>query len=106
MAFYIKQNDTSPSVLAALKDANNNSINLTAANARIHMTDITGTVKIDSAVDIINEETGIIRYDWQPEDTDTAGTYYVEFEVTYTDGAIETFPNTGKEVVIILPELN
>lgn len=106
MAFYIKQNDTSPSVLAALKDANDTAINLTASNVRIHMTDITGTVKIDSAVDVINEETGIIRYDWQPEDTDTAGTYYVEFEVTYTDGAIETFPNTGKEVVIILPELN
>jgi hypothetical protein len=106
MAFYIKQNDTSPSVLATLKDANNTPVNLTASNVRIHMTDITGVVKIDSAVEVINAQSGIIRYDWEAADTDTAGTYYVEFEVTYTDGAIETFPNTGKEVVIILPELN
>lgn len=106
MAFYIKQNDTSPSVLATLKDATDTAVNLTAASVRIHMRDVAGSLKIDSAVEIINAQNGVIRYDWLAADTDTAGTYYVEFEVTYTDGAIETFPNTGKEVVIIQPELN
>lgn len=106
MAFYIKQNDTSPSILATLKDANDTPINLTASSVRMHMKDIEGTIKIDSAVEVINAQNGVIRYDWQAADTDTPGTFYVEFEVTYTDGAIETFPNTGKEVVIILSELN
>lgn len=106
MAFYIKQNDTSPSILATLKDASNTPVNLTAADVRIHMRDVAGSLKIDSPVEVINTSGGIIRYDWEAADTDTSGTFYVEFEVTYTDGAIETFPNTGKEVVIILAELN
>lgn len=106
MAFYIKQNDTSPSILATLKDASNTPVNLTASNVRIHMRDVAGSLKIDSPVEVINASEGIIRYDWEAADTDTSGTFYVEFEVTYTDGAIETFPNTGKEVVIILAELN
>ena len=106
MAFYIKQNDTSPSILAELKDANNTPVNLTAATAKIFVKSVDGTLKIDESVDIINDTLGVVRYDWQTGDTDTVGTYSVEFQVTYTDGAIETFPNTGSIALVVTKELN
>ena len=106
MAFSIKQNDTSPSILATLKDADNVPVNITSASVRFHMKSIDGSLKIDSAMTVINASEGLVRYDWVAVDTDTFGTYYVEFEVTYTDGSIETFPNTGSLVVSVVKELN
>lgn len=106
MAFTIKQNDTSPSILATLTDGNNTAINLTSATVRMHMKSLEGVIKIDSAATVINAVEGIVRYDWVAGDTDTHGTYYVEFEVTYSDDAVETFPNTGSLSVVVVKELN
>ncbi len=106
MAFYIKQNDTSPSILAELKDANNTPVNLTAATAKVFIKSVDGTLKVNEDVQIINVTLGVVRYDWQVGDTDTVGTYSVEFQVTYTDGAVETFPNTGSIALVVTKELN
>ena len=106
MAFSIKQNDTSPSLLATLKDANNAPVNISAANVRLHMKSIDGEVKIDSDMLIVNPVGGVVRYDWVVGDTDSFGTYYVEFEVTYADNSVETFPNTGNLPLVITRELN
>lgn len=106
MAFYIKQNDTSPSIQAALKDASGTAINLTGASVQFHMEDVTGTLKVDAAMTVTDASNGVVQYDWVSGDTNTVGTYYVEFEVTYADSSIETFPNNNKEVIIIRPELN
>ena len=106
MAFYIKQNDTSPSILAELKDANNTPVNLTAATAKVFVKSVDGTLKVDEDMQIINASLGVVRYDWQVGDTDTVGTYSVEFQVTYTDSAVETFPNTGSIALVVTKELN
>jgi hypothetical protein len=107
MPFFIKQNDTSPSLVATLKDFEDDAINLTDANVRFHMKSIDGTLKIDAPMTIVSTPTlGLIRYDWQTGDTDTVGTYYVEFEVTYADNTVETFPNTGSETVSVIRDLN
>jgi hypothetical protein len=106
MAFSIKQNDTSPSLQATLKDAALDPINLTGASVRLHMKSVDGTLKIDEAITIVTPLQGIIQYDWQSGDTDTVGTYYVEFEVTYSDNSVETFPNNGSKVVSVVKELN
>jgi uncharacterized protein YfaS (alpha-2-macroglobulin family) len=106
MAFSIKQNDTGPSLLATLKDANDVPVNITGADVRFHMKSLEGVVKIDSDMTVVNSADGLVRYDWLVGDTDTFGTYYVEFEVTYVDGSVETFPNTGSLVVSVVKELN
>ena len=106
MAFRIKQNDTSPSIQATLTDANLVPINLIGATVMFHMKATGGSIVVDREMTITNEEGGVVQYDWQSGDTDTAGTYLVEFEVTYTDGSIETFPNTGSLIVVVTPELN
>lgn len=106
MAFTIKQNDTSPSVSAILKDSSLAAIDLTGATVKLHMKSLDGTLKINSAMTVINAIGGTVQYDWQVGDTDTVGTYLVEFQVTYSDGAIETFPNSGNNVVSVVRELN
>lgn len=106
MAFSIKQNDTSPSLQATLKDSAQNPVDLTGAVVMFHMKSVDGAVKVDRQMTITNASGGVVQYDWQTGDTDTVGTYYVEFEVTYADASIETFPNNGNIAVSVVRELN
>lgn len=106
MAFSIKQNDTSPSLRATLQNAAGSPINLLGANVRFHMKALDGTLKVDQPMTIVSTSGGIVEYDWQASNTNTAGTYYAEFEVTYSDLTIETFPNTDNIAIVITPELN
>jgi hypothetical protein len=50
MAFTIKQNDTSPSLEATLKDANLTAISLVGASVKFHMKSFDGVVKINQAM--------------------------------------------------------
>ena len=94
MTFYIKKNDTSPSMLAELKDGSDVAIDLTGATVRFHMRRIgSDLVVTDQPCSIVTALSGLVRYDWSASDTDTIGSYQVEFEVTYSNFSIETFPN-------------
>jgi len=106
MAFTIKQNDTSPALQATLQDYSGAPINLSGASVRFHMKSLDSLVVIDAPMTLINATGGIVRYNWLSADTATSGTYYAEFEVTYSDLSIETFPNTDNIAIVITPELN
>ena len=88
--FYIKAGDTSPALEYKLSPP----VNLSGASVvftcrRIH--DGEPLVHRQPA-EIVDEEIGIVRFDWPATITDpcrAAG----EFEITYADGAVETFPN-------------
>lgn len=106
MTFYIKRNDTSPSMLATLQDASGNEIDLTAASVRFHLRPISSqTATVDGAATIVTALDGLVRYDWQAADTDTIGSYQAEFEVTYADATVETFPNDGYIRVEIISDI-
>lgn len=105
MAFTIKQNDTSPSLQATLQDANGLAVLLTGATVRLHMIPLNGGTGLDKAMTVVNATQGTIRYDWVAGDTSSVGTYAAEFEVTYSDGSVETFPNNDRLAVVITPEL-
>lgn len=92
--FYLKRGDTSPSLLYALFPTDTD---LTGATVRFNMrVNSTGVITVNRALATIVTPTGAptVRYDWQAADTDTEGYYSAEFEVTYSGGAIETFPNS------------
>ena len=96
MSFYIKQNDTVPSLRAALENGSGDAVDLTNATCNFHMRPLGGTtITVDASAQIVTEATGIVQYNWIAADTDTVGSYQAEFEVTYPDGTIETFPNNG-----------
>lgn len=91
--FKIKQNDTSPKIRATLKDSSNNAVNLIGASVRFHMKHENGREAVDSLATKINDENGIVEYAWQAGDTQIEGLHFAEFEVTYEDESVETFPN-------------
>jgi len=106
MAFNIKQNDTSPQIGAILKDGSGNVIDLTAATVRFHMKLIgAATASLTSNATIVNADAGSVKYVWVTGDTSAPGSYQAEFQVTFTGGAIETFPNDGSIAIEITPEL-
>ena len=107
MAFRIKTNDTSPKLAVTLEDALGNAIGLAGCSARFHMKAFgASSLKIDSVATITDDVAGKVEYSWTGTDTDTAGTYYGEIEVTYADNAIETFPNNGYFTIIIKEDLD
>ncbi len=107
MAFRIKTNDTAPQLIVTLTDAAGNKVNLTGATARLHMKKYgASSLKVDAAATIANATTGKVSYDWSALDTDTAGTYYGEIEITYSDSKVETFPNNGYFTIIIHEDLD
>ena len=106
MAFNIKQNDTSPSIRATLKDGSNSAVDLTGASVNFHMVSLEGVTVVDSAAVIVDPSTsGIVQYNWVAGDTQTAGAYNAEFEVTFSNGKVETFPNDSYISVSIRAEL-
>lgn len=107
MTFYIKQNDTNPALKATLKDGDGTVINLTDASVRFHMRKVgNDTSVVDAAATIVSPATsGIVQYAWTGSDTANTGLYSAEFEITYGDGKIETFPNSDYIRVEILDDI-
>ena len=106
MAFRIKTNDTSPKLAVTLEDANSVPVNISGSTVRFHMKALGATsLKVDAPMTITNATGGIVEYSWVSSDTNTAGTYYGEVEVTYTDSAVETFPNNGYFTIVITKDL-
>ena len=81
---------------AALENGSGDAVDLTGATCQFHMRPLgSTTITVDASAQIVTEATGIVQYNWIAADTDTVGSYQAEFEVTYSDGTIETFPNNG-----------
>jgi len=100
-SFYIKEGDTSPALRYTLAPA---PIDLTGATARFSMRvrgQITPMINRVAATIVSPTTGGVVQYDWQAGDTATAGFYDAEFEVTYADASVETFPNRGFIPVLI-----
>ena len=105
--FFIKQNDTRPTLRCILLDADELPVNLTAAALEFHMRVYpAGTTKISAGtVSVIDTAQGEVEYKWSASDTDTAETYEAEFEVTFSDGTIQTFPNDKHAFVYITDDI-
>jgi hypothetical protein len=104
--FHIKQNDTAPAIGSDLLDAAKNAVDLTGATVRFNMRSEGGELVVDNQIAVVtNAVAGAVRYDWQPEDTAIPGICYAEFEVTYANGNVETFPNSSNIKVRVAPEV-
>jgi hypothetical protein len=105
----MKRNDTGPGVRGViLNKSDNKPIDLTGATIRFHMVDPDepGTPKVDAEANIEGDPLeGAFRYDWSVGDTDVAGMFEAEFEVTLASGAIESYPPDGSIRVLIRTDL-
>ena len=104
--FAIKRHDTGPSLNAVLTHDDNVAVDLTGATVKFHMKDaFEGTVLVDQPAVIVDSAAGKVRYDWDAADTAQAGCFPAEFEVTFSDGVIETFPNDENLTIIIAEDI-
>ena len=103
--FVLKQTNTSPALRYALEPDN---IELTAAEVQFKMRErtrkngIRGDTVVDAPGRVVNGSNApVVEYAWQPDDAVKAGHYEAEFEITYSDGTVETFPNYGFIRVVV-----
>ena len=97
--FQLKQNDTKPSLYANLVQ-DGSAVDLADASVTFHMDGV-----VNAPAVVTDAANGSVRYDWTATDTAIAGSYRAEFQVTFSDGSIETFPNSGYFYVNIAEEL-
>ena len=105
--FFIKQNDDRPTLDVALQDDRGRPTDISSATVVFHMRNTADdSVKINgSSVTILSATRGEVRYTFTTSNTDTAGNFQAEFQVTFSGGTIETFPNDGYIDVIITDDV-
>lgn len=106
--FKIKQGDTRPSLEVQALDENRDPKDFSNVDSvQFHMLDVdTQEVVVNSAGTVLNASDGKLVYVWSDGDTDTLGRHEAEFEVSYTNGGSETFPNSGNIDVYITEDIN
>jgi hypothetical protein len=90
-----------------LKDAFGSPVNVTGATIVFSMRlKPAGAVKVvTQAAVVVAAGTGRVRYEWTASNTDTANEYEGEFQVTYANGKIQTFPNYGHIPIIVTDDV-
>lgn len=105
---YLRANDLQPYYYAQIIDSSGDAVDLTGASAVFTMKEQDGSIKVNrqSAV-ITNATSGLLEYRWQTGNTNAAGAYYIEFEVTPASGGKFTVPDrTTKAKVVIEQDLD
>lgn len=105
--FRLKRNDTSRGIKYYPRA--NPASDFTGATVVFNMSVADGGgAKIDrGAASILTDTDGTyFDYAWSASDTDTAGDFDAEFEVTLSSGAVETYPNDTYILVKIAKDLN
>lgn len=91
---HMKKNSTLPTLRVKLLE-NGDPFNLNGYSIDMKMkrTDA-DSLKIDTSAAVDNANRGIVTYDWSSSDTDTTGTFLVEFVADDGTDTV-TFPNNG-----------
>lgn len=107
--FHITVNDLGDKYLAQVENADGTRLDITSAAIVCTMKAInvgSGAPKIDrqdTGITITDAENGEFEYAWEEGDTDTPGTYKIEFEIAPNVGGKFTIPNPryGQAIVVI-----
>lgn len=96
--YYLRQNDHGETITGICTDAAGNPTSISGATIKFMMAGLDGTVAINA--DASNDQvdgstTGNVSYQWQPGDTANVGFYLAVWQVNYSDGSTQTFPNPG-----------
>lgn len=105
--FTIKKGDTRPAIQATLSSAPTDVLTSVVFNMKTK--DGTAVVTRGSGT-IVQQPSStlaaVVKYQWQSADTATAGSgYQGEFEVTYDDSRVETYPNNRNLDILITEDL-
>lgn len=107
--FTLRQNDTAPPIRATL-GVDNEPVDIQGATVKFHMINLSGLVVLDQPAtsdqvgDGSDGTLGWVSYAWQTGDTSIPGRYRGEWEVTFPDGTIRSFP-VDYQMIDISPEI-
>ena len=109
--FFLKRGDTSSSIASTLENSGGTAINIQGATVRFKMAPIGGgTLTIDAAATNAQNGTGVdgsmgqVAYVWATVAA-TASLYVGEWEVTYSGGSVQTYPNDSYVLIEVAPDL-
>lgn len=103
MTVTLKRNDTKVNVKATLSNESG-PVNLTDCSVRFLMSK-QGKNKVAREALIQDAVNGIVWFVFEQGDTSESGRFEAEFEVTFSDARIETFPSDGYILIDILTDL-
>lgn len=105
--FAIKQDDLLPEPQVTLYDALGAVVDLTTAvSVQFLMRNAdTLAVKVNAAATVVTPTAGVVKYVWAGTDTDTAGSYQAEWEVTWSGSRKQTFPTKGFDTVVVYEDV-
>lgn len=112
--FSIKTGDTASDIYATLENSGGTAVDIQGASITFKMGPISGgTLTVASAA--INAQNGAgtldgsigdVIYSWGTSTVPTtAGLYIAEWEVTFTNGSVQTFPNNSYTLVGVTGDL-
>jgi hypothetical protein len=102
MTLRIKRNDTAVTLTDALT-VGGSPQNLTGAAVSFHM--VSDTTTVTGAASIVSAAAGTVSYTVSATDLAVAGTYQQEWQVTFGDSTVLTFPSNGYNRIVVLPDL-
>src|SRR3990172_1642643 len=101
---YMKRNDLQPYYYARAIESTGAAIDLTGATITFMMKNSdTGVIKINpttTGVTVTAASSGLLHYQWASGNTNTTGTYAIEFEVTPAAGGKFTLPIEKPALVV------
>ena len=112
--FTLKRGDTASRLQATLENSGGTPVTIESATVLLKLAPISGgslTVAGTAVIDQVGSGTSVggsmgqVHYNWATVDTATAGLYVGEWEVTFTGGTVQTFPNTDPFLVHIVSDL-
>lgn len=100
--FYIKEDDTSPTLQASLKNPDGSSVGLNDTTVTIRIAESRGGENIiNSPVTIDDANDGLVSFRFDGDKITKPGRYRVEFVVDFGVDEIETFPNKGYHTLMV-----
>lgn len=98
----LKKDDLEPKYIATLRNADGTPVDLTNATTVSLIVKQQGGVKsFKAAGSFLDRANGQVQYTWASGNTDTVGTFQMEWEVIWPTNRPETFPNNGYDTLVI-----
>lgn len=105
--FVIKQGDTAPRITGTLTDGSGDPVDVSGSTVLLHLHGLTieNDISLPASIDVDAPDKNVVYYDWETGDTDEAGYYGGEWQVTYGSGQIQTFSNYGVFLVQVAEQI-
>jgi hypothetical protein len=105
--FIIKQGDTRDYIRVPLQGSDGTAPNLAGATVAFNMKQSKKVIIDHGTCFIIDVPTATVEYRWQTADVTGYGSDFEgEFEVTYSDSTIQTFPNDVNIPIYIVQQVD